>query len=109
MYVDLTITVTGKSKSTQARVSLSPDIFELFSCESNENTDQNTGNEEAPSLSITFVVQLQVLLGCLSLHGHGQSSESTVASLYYSVSQLYICLLIDRSSIYFHIMHTRDS
>lgn len=79
--------MTGKSKSTQARVSLSVDIFDLYSCEcTNDQADQGESAQgDTTGQSIAFVVQLQVLLGCLNLHGQGQSAETTVASLYYSV------------------------
>lgn len=110
--VDLTITVTGKSKSTQARVSLSADIFDIFSCErsvvvsqSHQPTAQvheSDEDEHTGDVSVAFVVQLPVLLSCLSLHGHGHSSETTVASLTYSVSSSIVALIVCLLSVVYY-------
>lgn len=105
IYIVLTITVTGRSKSTQARITLKADIFDLFSCEctkhSNATNQENEveGEQGATNISISFVVQLQVLLGCLSLHGHSQSSESTMASLYYSTNKAILKLTLEEPGV----------
>jgi hypothetical protein len=67
---ELILIVTGKSKATQARITLQEELFEEFLCAASEDE------------SISFVVNLNVFLDCLSLFGI--SSENIAATMSYS-------------------------
>lgn len=59
---------TGKAKSTQARVNLEAELFDDYMCD---------------SPSIRLALNLNTLLDCLEIFG--SSSETTTASMTYSV------------------------
>ena len=64
----LMFVVTGKAKSTQARVNLEADLFDDYICEGN---------------SIRLALNLNLVLDCLDIFG--SSSETTTATITYSV------------------------
>ena len=66
----LMFAVTGKAKSTQARVNLEADLFDDYMCD---------------SPSIRLALNLNMLLDCLEIFG---SSSGTTATMTYSVSKL---------------------
>ncbi len=68
-FVALSFIVTGKAKSTQARLSLRSDFFDDFIC---------SGDPIQLSLNLT------TLLDCLQLYG--TTSDNTSATITYSVS-----------------------
>ena len=72
----LTFVVTGKAKSTQARVNLEADLFDEYMCD---------------SPSIRLALNLNMLLDCLEIFG--SSSENTTATMTYSVSHYNIVRL----------------
>ena len=65
----LMFVVTGKAKSTQARVNLEADLFDEYMSD---------------SPSIRLALNLNMLLDCLEIFG--SSSENTTATMTYSVS-----------------------
>ena len=67
----LMFAVTGKAKSTQARVNLEADLFDDYTCD---------------SPSIRLALNLNMLLDCLEIFG---SSSGTTATMTYSVSKFY--------------------
>ena len=92
----LVFSVIGRGKSTQARATLPAEIFEEYIFESsNENhplpqnaarhsssTSSSRGDPAAPVLH--FCINLTTLLDCLQIFG--STSETTAATLTYSVS-----------------------
>jgi hypothetical protein len=66
--ISLNFSITGRAKSSQARVSLDRSIFEDYQCES-------------PSIKLSL--NLTTLLDCLQIFG--SSSENTIATMSYAV------------------------
>ena len=60
--------VTGKSKATQARVNLEAELFDDYTCET----------------PVRLALNLNMVLDCLDIFG--SSSETTTATISYSVS-----------------------
>ena len=85
----LVFSVIGRGKSTQARATLQADIFEEYifeSCRSRGGSCGVTGdstNSTATEGVMLFSINLTTLLDCL--HLFGSTSESTAATLTYSV------------------------
>lgn len=78
----LMFAVTGKAKSTQARVNLEADLFDDYMCD---------------SPSIRLALNLNMLLDCLEIFG---SSSGTTATMTYSVRRL--------TSVYFDFFQFYD-
>lgn len=79
--------VIGRGKSTQARATLPAEIFEEFIFESSSSSSQRHGGSNGGSVSaapvLHFCINLSTLLDCL--HLFGSTSETTAATLTYSV------------------------
>lgn len=90
----LVFSVIGRGKSTQARATLQAEIFEEYIFESsgsgdraNHSTTFSTGGSSV-DVVMHFSINLTTLLDCLLLFG--STSESTAATLTYSVGLLVV-------------------
>ena len=78
----LVFMVNGRSKTTQAHISLSPELFEEFTCD---------------SPSIRFIVNLTVFIDCL--HLFGSSHDTTSASMSYSSEDALFRLSLEEAGV----------
>jgi hypothetical protein len=77
--------VTGRTKSTQARVNLQSQLFESFTLSESD--------------SVKFVVNLHLLLECLHLYGTGIATETVTSTFFHSARDATFKLTLEDSGV----------
>ncbi len=97
----LTLSVTGRSKAVQARLTLEAELFDEYRCRSTINSNNNSRQpeEEATGNSdehVKLALNLCGLLDCLQLFG---SSDTTAATMTYDTSDELFRLSLEEGGI----------